>query len=745
MQNRFLHYSSFIKIFFLVVSLLLSEISHSQDSINTLYHNFSYTNDSINFSLIDKYVQNKDVILLGEIVHGEKDVTILKTKIVKYLIEKHNFNVLAFESSFYDFAPSKTPLKYEKSIFPVWTETKAFQPMLRYLDNHKSIIVSGFDNQISFNGFQNLISLLKSHTTSLSKSDELFLLNTIEYATSNYDTPDNFNFFRFKSLIEKLKQKTNDLYLSQIYDNILSDISNKQKHGQLKKSEWKAKYSNIRDEQMAENLLFLYTFYNKPKIICWGANTHFGNKFSDLNNDELQGYNSMGSFIKKALGDKLLTIGFSAKRGTYLNSYLEEENVPSVEKNAVEDIKFENHIESKIFESINFDKVTSFSNLIEFTPLKGTFNKVFDLVIILDSISHINYSTFSKEQEVNLLKEEKFFFITDVKTNDSLPFCNISYLNHNIGTTSDYGGRFSIPQFADTIVISSIGYKTKKIAYLDLKTVTNLETDIYTVDEVMVKEKRNNVISIMEAVIDSLNYRLNTSGYQYVAKINQVSIANQDTFVNTSALKDVYVKYNPTEKKDNQIQESYNKTLFYYLRNNNWAIYNPLIRSNILMSDINLFNKRRLNGYRFKINSEESTSTIYVINFSTDKSKRSYTGDYWNKYFYGKIFIDKVNYAIKKLDYTTIRDTAKFNSLVLNRKYKYRRYIRSGLSTSLHFYASKQYYYLKKAKRIMFSEYQSLISKEFISESIYHDMELESDIIENALPLKKIKDNINEK
>jgi erythromycin esterase-like protein len=39
--------------------------------------------------------------LLGEQNHGDAPALFAKTKLVKYLHEKHGFNILAFESDFY--------------------------------------------------------------------------------------------------------------------------------------------------------------------------------------------------------------------------------------------------------------------------------------------------------------------------------------------------------------------------------------------------------------------------------------------------------------------------------------------------------------------------------------------------------------------------------------------------------------------------------------------------------------------
>ncbi len=74
-----------------------------------------------------------------------------------------------------------------------------------------------------------------------------------------------------------------------------------------------------------------------------------------------------------------------------------------------------------------------------------------------------------------------------------LPNANISMLNHAIWTTSDSTGRFSLildkSLLSDTLTVSSVGYKTKKLAIDTLESEIYLTKNITELEEVTVRSK----------------------------------------------------------------------------------------------------------------------------------------------------------------------------------------------------------------------------------------------------------------
>ena len=148
------------------------EIKDNKDphpEINKLWLNWIKTNsneikslDSDDFSdlkFLPNYLQNKKIIQLGESTHGAKEFNKMKVRLIKYLHQELNFNVLAFESSvfacFYAYANKldEGPTKLMRnSIFGVWYTEEVKELFSYIIETQKTknpLILVGFDIQPS--------------------------------------------------------------------------------------------------------------------------------------------------------------------------------------------------------------------------------------------------------------------------------------------------------------------------------------------------------------------------------------------------------------------------------------------------------------------------------------------------------------------------------------------------------------------------------------------------------------------
>jgi erythromycin esterase len=58
--------------------------------------------DFTGYEVLAKKIGDANIVLLGEQTHGHGTTFIAKTKIIKYLVENHGFDVIAFESGFFE-------------------------------------------------------------------------------------------------------------------------------------------------------------------------------------------------------------------------------------------------------------------------------------------------------------------------------------------------------------------------------------------------------------------------------------------------------------------------------------------------------------------------------------------------------------------------------------------------------------------------------------------------------------------
>ena len=95
------------------------------------------------------------VVFLDELTHGEGNVMEAKIRLVRYL-QQQGFGTVAFESGFYEMARAQQDLEadqdpatcLDKSLFPIWTHSREFQPLLGLVGKGR-LKVAGFDPQLT--------------------------------------------------------------------------------------------------------------------------------------------------------------------------------------------------------------------------------------------------------------------------------------------------------------------------------------------------------------------------------------------------------------------------------------------------------------------------------------------------------------------------------------------------------------------------------------------------------------------
>lgn len=292
------------------------------------------------FEGLKDLLSDVEIVMLGEQSHGEATAFETKIKLIKYLHQELGFDLLLFESGFYDAHKAWQQIEegidvreaMGNSISYLWSTSKTLIPLADYIEknkNHKPLKLLGFDNQFYTNySKKNLITDLSAYLETInenllqSSSWKRFEEN-ISYAI-RYDTRKLKRNFpeRDTSLMNQIILKLESLPSDSTSQFWIQTIIN-----------LKAYYSDVafgtdnRDKQMADNLKWLKEKYKDSKIICWGATSHFLYNSTSVRMKspfvQLLGGNyykkqpMMGHYVKEMYDEKVYTIGFTAYQGYY--------------------------------------------------------------------------------------------------------------------------------------------------------------------------------------------------------------------------------------------------------------------------------------------------------------------------------------------------------------------------------------------------------------------------------------------
>lgn len=297
--------------------------------------------DFTGFSEMKEILEGVEIVMLGEQSHGEATAYETKIKLIKYLHQELGFDLLVFESGIYDCDKAWQLIEkgedvrtaMGKSVFSLWSTLKDIIPLVGYIDKHKKsstpLKVLGFDSQ--FSGKLSSESFL--HDLSeflLAANPEILKSNEWQHLETNFNFLTKFHFKQLKKnnpdqdlrFVDSLILETGKLdhrlradYWRQMLKSakvFLSDIALKTDH---------------RDEQMAENLIWIKERNPNSKIICWGATSHFLYNSTEvrmkspivqlLAGNYYKKHRMMGDYVKEKYGNKVYTIGFTAYEGEY--------------------------------------------------------------------------------------------------------------------------------------------------------------------------------------------------------------------------------------------------------------------------------------------------------------------------------------------------------------------------------------------------------------------------------------------
>lgn len=445
-------------IFLLFIFLSLKSYSQVETEIDWLKNN-SQSLRSIdpkdeNFDDLEFLIpilEGKNIVMLGEEAHSFAHTFAAKSRLVKFLHQRLGFNVLAFEINGFPLYEASQEIKKpsdklsptQKRLYPFWSQATATQELFTYLENNKSIQVTGFDIQgfawsplqamenmlresnseiLSYKNYDRFVTLFKTYY-----SQPINTLKISEYALLNMFLDDILYENKLKDSLkqeDKIIVKALENFKDHLRNRVVGEATSYHMMGDLKPKDSLFGFLgdtrsmgaiNRRDEQMAKNIRWLKKeLYPKEKIIVWAASAHTMYDRQDMKKDLpkdfpfysrfLYGYNylNMGTHLKRMYADKIYSIGFSPVSGIIDHS-------TSKNYNSLQDVSREpNSIEEKLMSIkgnyfyMNFTNnradlpkelfnENTTSNILGIMGIHGDISKFFDGILFMKDVTPIKY------------------------------------------------------------------------------------------------------------------------------------------------------------------------------------------------------------------------------------------------------------------------------------------------------------------------------------------------------------------
>lgn len=312
----------------LVIFLFFGFAIYSQE-FNPKIITLSQNPEITDFSFLKEELKDVQVVMLGENTHFDGNVFEMKTKIVQYLHQEMGFNTIAFESGIYDVWRAQKSINegqnvaeaLSNSLFSIWAKRNEFQSFIEfYNQNKKDLKIFGFDYQITGNNgnvllAKDLFEYAKkiNHKIKFKQEDFELLLESMTNSGMFDEEDISYEQFKteltlFKTKISQQKDSEEKFYWNQIVKSLLELGHDAISKEEILSTFNTTSFDNIRDKQMADNLLAYLKQNPEAKVICWGANAHFVNNMSSITEPKLKEFLPMGSYIKKELRNKVYSL-----------------------------------------------------------------------------------------------------------------------------------------------------------------------------------------------------------------------------------------------------------------------------------------------------------------------------------------------------------------------------------------------------------------------------------------------------